>query len=127
MSNSIEVIRLDPEMSMSTWVTMPLVGDLAEGKPPMERFNRVFETSIGNPCKVRAGIWQAEAYCEQVQDYPYDEIVFVVDGSISMIDDDGIEQRFNAGDCFFIPRGFCGLWKQHQTLKIFHMTVDQAG
>jgi len=51
-------------------------------------------------------------------------MVFVVSGSISIVDEKGNDELFQPGDCFFLPRGFNGYWKQHETLKIFHMTVS---
>jgi uncharacterized cupin superfamily protein len=123
MKQKAAVIRIDTNLDMSSWEPMTLVGELADGQLPMERFHRVQETLLSAPCKVRAGLWEAQAYSERLEDYPYDEIVFVVEGSISIVDEDGNDERFEAGDCFFLQRGFNGYWNQLQTLKIFHMTV----
>jgi uncharacterized cupin superfamily protein len=117
------VIRLDANSALSPWQPMALVGELAQGDRPMERFRRVLETSLPGPCDLRAGVWEAEAYSERVTNYPYDEIVFVVAGAVSIIDDEGRDERFEAGQCFVLQRGFNGYWQQHETLKIFHMTV----
>jgi uncharacterized cupin superfamily protein len=123
MKQKPAVIRLDSNLGMSAWEPMTLVGESANGKVPMERFHRVHETVLSAPCAVRAGLWQAEAYSERLENYPYDEIVFVVEGAISIVDEDGNDERFEAGDCFFLQRGFNGCWNQQQDLKIFHMTV----
>ena len=109
---------------MSDWKDMPLVGDLVGNTAPRERFFRAFDSIIPNPTEVRAGIWEASEYSEKVEDYPYNELVIVIEGSISMLDEAGSEDRFEAGDCFFIEQGFCGEWRQHGNVKIIHMTVD---
>jgi uncharacterized cupin superfamily protein len=127
MTKGTGVIRLcasgDVENGMSPWIAMPLVGDVLDGQPE-ERFHRVFDTIIQSPTEVRAGVWEATAYSEKLTNYPYNEIVFLLEGSMSIIDSDGIEERFDPGDCFFLNKGFNGIWKQHDTIKIFHMTVD---
>jgi uncharacterized cupin superfamily protein len=127
MAKNSGLIRLnrdgDASKGMSPWTTMPLVGDILEGTPE-ERFHRVFETEIQSPTVVRAGVWEATKYAETLTDYPYNEIVFLLEGAISIIDENGIEERFEPGDCFFLQKGFNGIWKQHDTIKIFHMTVD---
>lgn len=123
MSQTPEVIRLDPQHGMSPWESMQLVGKLAKGIQPMERYHRIYETTTSTPCDIRAGVWEAKAYSERVENYPYDEIVFVVDGSISIVDENGNDELFKSGDCFFLQRGFNGYWNQHETLKIFHMAV----
>jgi len=117
------VIRLEADMALSAWQAMPLVGEAAPGAQPLERFRRVLQTTVRGECELRAGVWQAEAYSERLRDYPYDEIVFVVDGSVSIVDDAGNEERFVAGDCFVLRRGFNGAWRQQERLKIFHMTA----
>ena len=89
---------------MSPWTAMPLVGDALEGAPE-ERFHRVFDAKINTPSQVRAGIWEATQ-------------------SMSIFDELGHEERFDPGDSFFLEKGFNGIWKQHGTIKIFHMTVD---
>ena len=121
------VLRLLPQghakNGMSEWADMPLVGRILEGNPE-ERFHKVFDEIIQSPTEVRAGVWEATAYSEKLIDYPYNEIVFILEGSISIIDEDEYEELFRPGDCFFITKGFNGIWKQHETIKIFHMTVD---
>jgi len=109
--------------ALSPWEAVPLVGDIIDGTPE-ERFNHVFNTTIEGPAVVRAGVWESTQYSEKLTDYPYNEIVFLVEGSMSIIDSEGVEERFSSGECFFLEKGFNGTWKQHETIKIFHMTVD---
>ena len=104
-----------------------MVGEVVGNAAPTERFFRVFEKFIDSPCEVRAGVWEATAYAEKITDYPFNEIVFIVEGSISIFDEDNREERFEPGDCFFLEKGFNGEWRQHSQLKIFHMTVDPSG
>jgi uncharacterized protein len=122
-----KVIRLSRDecegQEMSPWASMPLVGDIIEGTP-RERFRRVFDCRINTPSQVRAGVWEATRYAEKLTDYPYHEIVFLIEGSISIVDEQGHEERFYPGESFFLEKGFNGTWKQHETIKIFHMTVD---
>ena len=123
MNEAAGVVRLDAKLGMSPWQPMTLVGEIDAGVAPMERFHRVIETTTSAPCDLRAGVWEAEAYCERVDDYPYNEIVFGVAGSVSIIDENGNDELFRPGESFFLQKGFRGYWKQHETLRIFHMTV----
>lgn len=115
-----------PTRGMSPWSEMPLVGAAVDNSAPTERFFRTFDQFIDAPSQVRAGVWEATAYAEKLEDYPYNEIVFVVEGSISILDEEEHEERFEPGDCFFLEKGFSGEWRQHSKLKIFHMTVDPS-
>jgi uncharacterized cupin superfamily protein len=120
-------IKGHPQHGLSAWSDMPLVGAVVSDAVPRERYYRVFDALIDSPARLRAGVWEATAYAERVTDYPYNEIVFVVSGSISIIDDEGHEERFGPGDGFFLEKGFNGEWRQHEMLTIFHMTVDPKG
>ncbi|MFT5116464.1 MAG: putative cupin superfamily protein [Parasphingorhabdus sp.] len=126
--NGSGITRLSPKghavQGLSEWTDMPLVGDVVGNMVPQERYYRAFNTVINSPTEVRAGVWQATAYAEKVTDYPYNEIVFVVEGTLTIIDEVGQEEHFSPGESFFLERGFNGEWRQYETVKIFHMTVD---
>ena len=128
MKNPAKVIRLNQHLNLecddSPWQNMPIVGELTDGQP-MERFNRIFETTTLAPCEMRVGVWEATCYAERLVDYPYNEIVFLIEGSISIISENGQSELFNPGDCFFLQKGFNGQWKQHESIKIIHMTVSE--
>jgi hypothetical protein len=62
-------------------------------------------------------------YICRLEDYGCDEFCVVLKGSVTMIDDDGHEETFPAGDSFLIPKGFTGYWKQSEKIKKFFMTV----
>lgn len=130
MTKESGVVRMnangDAKNGMPPWEDMPVGGEFGgiEGDEPKERSHRVFEDVIQCPTKVRAGVWEATSYTEKLDGYPYNEIVFILEGSLSIIDDGGVEELFKPGDSFFIKKGFNGVWKQHETTKIFHMTVD---
>ncbi|WP_339673457.1 cupin domain-containing protein [Dasania marina] len=53
--------------------------------------------------KFIAGTWASEAFESAPQAFPYNEFAYVQAGSISLYDEAGNEQCFNAGDAFFIP------------------------
>ena len=61
-------------------------------------------------------------YICRLEDYGFDEFCVVLEGSVTMIDDE-YEDTFTAGDSFLIPKGFIGYWKQSEKIKKFFMTV----
>ena len=62
-------------------------------------------------------------YICRLEDYGCDEFCVVLEGSVTMIDDDGHGETFPAGDSFLIPKGFTGYWKQSEKIEKFFMTV----
>jgi len=114
----------DSKVGLSNWEDLLLVGKPLTVSKPKERFFHVFNDKIDSGCIIRAGVWEATSYAEELKNYPFHEIVFIVEGSIFITDHKGEESTFKVGECFFIEKGFNGIWRQSETAKIFHMTVD---
>ncbi len=110
----------DPNLGMTAWG--PVKDDVVEGEP-LERQHLVHNDPRPAGGVSRAGVWEATPYTCRLDDYACDEFCVVLEGSVTMIDEDGHEETFRAGDTFLIPKGFTGYWKQTETIKKFFMTV----
>ncbi len=119
MTNITRVKRLlvdgDPVAGMSAWG--PVKDDVVEGDP-QERQHLVQNAPRPGGGVSRAGVWEAT-----LEDYGCDEFCVLLEGSVTMIDDDGHEETFRAGNSFLIPKGFTGYWKQSEKKKKFFMTA----
>jgi len=96
------------------------------GSRPVERAHRFFMADRDNITHLRAGVYEGSGYTEKVSDYPCDEIMFVLEGSATVTDEHGNEEIFEKGDCFFMPQGFSGHWKQSDNFRKFHMTACRS-
>lgn len=47
----------------------------------------------------------------KMRPFPRNELIWVLDGSVTIIDAAGREDTFRAGDCFIFPQGFNRQWK----------------
>ena len=123
MSGQTAVIRLDPSGDPKTGMTPgKFAGDVIEGNP-VERVHRFFVTKRDTMSEMRVGVYEGSAYAEKVVDYPCDEMSFVLEGSVTVTNEDGRQEVFEKGDCLFLPQGFNGIWKQSNNFKKFHMTL----
>ena len=86
-----------------------------------ERGHLFFTNAAGN---VNAGVWECTPCTERVSDYPYDQVCFVLDGSLTITDQSGHAETFTQGDAFTILRGFNGLWRMTGNYKNFFVTVE---
>jgi uncharacterized cupin superfamily protein len=87
----------------------PLPCDHPLGSPPFG----VEETLLTrNGTTARAGVWCADAYAEEIRNYPVDEIMSVVAGVVTITDASGERLVFGPGDTFVMLRGFTGTWAQ---------------
>ena len=80
-----------------------------------------FTNAAGN---VNAGVWECTPCTERIRDYPFDQCCFVLEGSLTIIDQSGHCDTFKPGDAFIIPRGFNGDWQMTERYKNFFITVE---
>jgi len=75
---------------------------------------------------VSAGVWEADPY-ESGPDTPgYSEFMYLIDGSVTLVDASGREETFEAGDAMFIPRGVTHHWKQSEVLRKYWVIFDEG-
>ena len=65
---------------------------------------------------MRVGRLDATCYAESLVDYPCNEFVFLLEGSISIVSENVQRELFAPDDCFFLQKGFNGQWKQHESI-----------
>jgi len=89
---------------------------------PAEEVGHIFFTNVAG--NVNVGVWACSPCTERVRDYPYDQCCFVLEGSLTITDEDGHPETFGPGDAFVIPRGFNGLWTMTEPYKNYFITVE---
>ena len=117
---NIPVIRLTPDGSGAEFG--PWQG-AASGESAQERFLMLFNEKRDLKGSSRVGIWEGTACVEEIDGYPADELMVVLDGSCTITDASGHEEVFNAGDSFFMPMGFHGVWRQDGHMKKYFMML----
>lgn len=91
------------------------------GEPPKETGHNFFTNEAGN---LTAGVWEATAYREEIDNCPVDELMVVLEGSVTITDADGETQTFRPGDAFVMPKGFKGTWKNTETMRKFYAILE---
>jgi uncharacterized cupin superfamily protein len=85
-----------------------------------ETIHEFFETDDGS---VSAGVWECAPCREEIKRYPVHELMTVLSGSVTITNDDGSAETFNAGDTFFMPKGTRCTWEVTETLRKFFMSA----
>jgi uncharacterized cupin superfamily protein len=66
-----------------------------------------------------AGLWSAEPHVVHVDSYPWDEVCFILEGTVSLHLNDSVE-TFGPGEAFAIARGTECTWEQPgQVRKVY--------
>ena len=124
MKSHTNVVRLLPDGDPVTGLTPgSFAGDVFEGNPE-EAAHRAFNEPRNNIKSVRAGAYEGSGYAEKVVNYPCDEMALIVEGEVEIVDEDGTSHIFRPGDCYFMPIGFNGIWRQSDGFRKIYMTAS---
>ncbi len=70
-----------------------------------------------------AGVWECEPNRHVIEPAPYDEFVYLLEGCIDVIDDDGTVATYNAGDSFVMPRGCKCTWDVKEPVRKLYVVL----
>ena len=74
-----------------------------------------------------AGVWACDAGTLEVNNLPFDELCFVIDGEVEVTDDQGVSLTFSEGDAFLLHRGFTGTWRMPRPFRKFNGIFTATG
>jgi uncharacterized cupin superfamily protein len=55
-------------------------------------------------------LWKSAPGVIKITNYPYDQTVYVLKGSVKLTNESGASEVFKAGSVFLLNKGFSGLW-----------------
>ncbi len=63
------------------------------------------------------GYSQYDTMTLEIDDWPWDELMFLIEGQVEITDLGGVTKTYGPGDMLVMPRGFSGTWKQLGPIK----------
>lgn len=88
---------------------------------PMGNFDGAYKLAKLYVSGVHAGnkvaLWESEAGGSRSANYPQDEFIYVLEGTVVTTDEDGTQHEFHAGDVFVLPKGWAGIWDMKTRFK----------
>ncbi len=116
------VVKLDPHPSgkgLEVWDPIP-TEELISGTP-VQRGTMVHDLE-----GLMVGTWDCTAFTSKMGPYPVHEFMLLLDGDVTMVDEEGQEETILAGQPFYLPKGFKCSWRQPGYIRKFFMILDQA-
>jgi uncharacterized cupin superfamily protein len=74
-----------------------------------------------------AGVWDCTAMTEKFGPYAVNEFMYLLEGSVTMVLEDGKEVTINAGEAFIIPKGLPCQWKQEGYVRKYFTIFENPG
>ena len=115
---ALEVIRLAPKGPAGCLEPVALPDlSLFGGTPPIQHIHNYFTDMTG---QMTAGVWDCTPMTRKVMPFPRTELMCLLEGAVTIVDRDGDEAHFKAGDAFLIPQGMdCG-WRSSEYVRKFY-------
>jgi len=123
--SELEILRFAPkgpaDAGLETMVE--LTPDVIEEGSPIERAHNYYTSPSG---VLSAGVWECTPVRTKLLPYPVDEFMLVLEGSVTIVHEDGHEETFRAGDAFVIPRGLPCAWKQTENIRKYYVIYENS-
>ena len=115
---SIQPIKVDKSTVMEESYDCP-EEKMISGSPAQSAWN-TYTDSSGT---FSAGIWQADVAKWTVH-YTEEEFCFLINGRVELCDEDGVAQKYSAGEAFVIPAGFKGTWENLEPTAKYYAIME---
>ena len=115
--DQLKVIKLSP--NGPTGKLEPISPDpaLYEGGTPVQHLFEYFDDATA---QFNAGVWDCSPTTRKMRKSARNELMCILDGSVTMTDEHGNSQTFHAGDSFFVPQGLGTIWHSTEYVKKFY-------
>lgn len=94
-----------------------------QGIPPLRRERLLFANDTGN---LSVRLWDSTPFVSALRTCAVHELVQLLEGEVTITEDDGTTSRFRAGDVFFIPSGTLCSWRAAGPIKTYVCILDPS-
>ncbi len=118
------VMAVDPSITPDQMTelenTEPFIID---GPKPLQRDYNYFTNDTDD---MFVGMWDSAPFESKMAPFPSYEFVQLLEGEITITEEDGTVNVFKKDDCFFIPKGTVCSWKTTEYVKKYYTIVAPA-
>lgn len=121
--SDLNVIAFDrdgpKDAGLQPWEEIP-ASALVAGTP-VQRGHNYFTDGTGT---LTAGVWDCTPMTSKLEPYSVNEYMHVLEGSVTIVHENGQEETISAGQDFVIPKGAPVQWKQTEYMRKFYVIFD---
>lgn len=118
----LRTIKIDPAVKLEP--STPPAAAMLLSPVPVQHAHDYFRDATG---QLNIGVWDTTGYHRKLIDFPRHELMCLLEGSVEFEDDQGVKQRFTAGDTFFVPLGTPNSWKSEGYLRKIFVIFQPKG
>ncbi|MBD8595882.1 DUF861 domain-containing protein [Pseudomonas sp. CFBP 8758] len=104
----------------------PLKIDFAQPLPPSEPPSatvlltpapKAWSATLFSAANLRIGLWQCEPYARKQVQPAYSELMFILEGAVTLTPEQGDACTVSAGEVVVVPAGATNAWSSEQTVR----------
>ena len=107
------------ETSLVEWPAIDH-GNLTAGEP-VQRGHTYFDDDTGT---LTCGVWECTPMTSKLRPHAVNEFMYILDGALTIVDQNGNEETISAGQSFVLPKGMRRIWKQTETMRKFYVIFN---
>ena len=88
---------------------------------PVQRAHTYFDDDTGT---LTCGVWECTPMTTKLSPHAVNEFMYILDGAVGIVDQNGHEKTISAGQSFVLPKGMPRIWKQTETVRKFYVIFD---
>ena len=66
---------------------------------------------------IKVGVWECTPHTSTMRPFPVNEFMILLEGSVTMLEQDGRTTTVRAGEAFVVPKGVVCQWKQFEPVR----------
>jgi uncharacterized cupin superfamily protein len=106
----------------TTPIRIDLSQPLAPTNPPaanvlLTATPKAWSETLFSASNLRIGLWQCEAYARKQVEPGYSELMFILEGSVTLQAEQGESHHVRAGETVIVPRGATNAWVSEETVR----------
>ena len=117
-------------MTASSFIKLSPIGPGAEGltrRPPYSKEGLETEPPVHSSHLyvndedrgIKIGVWECTPHTSKMLPFPVNEFMILLEGSVTMLEQDGKSTTVQAGEAFVVPKGVVCQWKQAEPVRKF--------
>jgi uncharacterized cupin superfamily protein len=122
---SASIWRFEPngpvKSGLTRWPDMAAI-DLESGVPVQHGHEYLKDSERG----LTAGVWDCTAFTSTMMSYPVNEFMILLEGEVTIIEENGRRTTVRAGESFILPKGLRCKWQQTGNVRKYFVIFDDA-
>jgi uncharacterized cupin superfamily protein len=122
---SAGILRFEPkgadDAGLIRWPDFA-AADLESGSPVQHGHEYLNDAARG----LTAGVWDCTAFTTTMMSYPVNEFMILLEGDVTIIEENGRRTTVKAGESFILPKGLRCKWQQTGYVRKYFVIFDDA-